>query len=130
MGGKAFRGAPFALAWDGAVSYTHLDVYKRQVCRLLCRAIHEFCQVACNQDAFVQGVCPVSYTHLDVYKRQTGESGATGATGPTGESGATGATGETGPTGPTGATGETGATGPTGATGETGATGPTGSAGP
>ena len=60
-----------------AVSYTHLDVYKRQV--------HAFVQ---NQDAGFHaavgvehpggqadhghqtGIDPVSYTHLDVYKRQ------------------------------------------------------------
>ena len=42
-----------------AVSYTHLDVYKRQIpaelsCNVCVRAIRY----------------PVSYTHLDVYKRQ------------------------------------------------------------
>ena len=37
------------------VSYTHLDVYKRQV-----------------RGRFIYTICytPVSYTHLDVYKRQ------------------------------------------------------------
>ena len=40
---------PQSLAEDNAYIFS--------VCRLLCRAIHEFCQVACNQDAFVQGVC-------------------------------------------------------------------------
>ncbi|WP_459505236.1 hypothetical protein [Erwinia amylovora] len=43
------------------VSYTHLDVYKRQCigCKLLTRS-------SLNED-----ITPVSYTHLDVYKRQS-----------------------------------------------------------
>ena len=39
-----------------SVSYTHLDVYKRQVCGV--------------QRAASALAAPVSYTHLDVYKRQ------------------------------------------------------------
>ena len=42
-----------------AVSYTHLDVYKRQI---LNRAKKHF--------LMRQRVNAVSYTHLDVYKRQ------------------------------------------------------------
>ncbi|MCQ6343325.1 collagen-like protein, partial [Bacillus cereus] len=45
----------------------------------------------------------------------TGDTGATGVTGPTGDTGATGVTGPTGDTGATGVTGPTGATGGTGA---------------
>ena len=47
---------------SGPVSYTHLDVYKRQV------------QTALNdwlgESAQLKYPMPVSYTHLDVYKRQ------------------------------------------------------------
>ena len=59
-----------------AVSYTHLDVYKRQV--LMQVAFHavieeergrftfeDVCREVCEKLVF-----PVSYTHLDVYKRQ------------------------------------------------------------
>ena len=62
-----------------AVSYTHLDVYKRQ----LRHGWKLFWQVKTDvmikgEDLFrtgiVLGVKPVSYTHLDVYKRQ-GEHG-------------------------------------------------------
>ena len=66
----------------GAVSYTHLDVYKRQVCInvflkpcFTCRALNKtdnkFVQRSCFAAAFNKhGACTVSYTHLDVYKRQ------------------------------------------------------------
>ena len=53
------------------VSYTHLDVYKRQmlgvekVVRLLERNVIEIAPLA-----YMRGRTPVSYTHLDVYKRQ------------------------------------------------------------
>ena len=63
------------------VSYTHLDVYKRQVFAFLvvpfvvCGS-HRLALV-CIADAHVLAPCilgavpfPVSYTHLDVYKRQ------------------------------------------------------------
>ena len=46
--------------WVEAVSYTHLDVYKRQA---LARAV-------LGQRIAQIGFRPVSYTHLDVYKRQ------------------------------------------------------------
>ena len=56
-----------------AVSYTHLDVYKRQIVarfeftRTLFPAFQiDFIQAHRNRDT----VFPVSYTHLDVYKRQ------------------------------------------------------------
>ena len=64
--------------WSKAVSYTHLDVYKRQadasglgvaVVRLpqflafIGLALH-------SRPHAAHGVVPVSYTHLDVYKRQ------------------------------------------------------------
>ena len=48
---------------DHPVSYTHLDVYKRQVLAADERALAVI-------DAFALGLEPVSYTHLDVYKRQ------------------------------------------------------------
>ena len=62
-----------------AVSYTHLDVYKRQVpilClgkkwlvfdRSLLKKTISYGWASAMQQATVQ---PVSYTHLDVYKRQ------------------------------------------------------------
>ena len=64
------------------VSYTHLDVYKRQgkgrVCKIFeteidagTRAKHikaEYGQGGAGWP--VDGLGPVSYTHLDVYKRQ------------------------------------------------------------
>ena len=49
---------------SGSVSYTHLDVYKRQVTRFgLGRSP-------------LRAMMPVSYTHLDVYKRQPEEIAA------------------------------------------------------
>ena len=45
------------------VSYTHLDVYKRQVAELLHQG---FESLHFKQ----QKIAAVSYTHLDVYKRQ------------------------------------------------------------
>ncbi|RVU76022.1 arginase family protein [Pantoea dispersa] len=48
------------------VSYTHLDVYKRQ-------------DIDCLDPAHAPGTgTPVSYTHLDVYKRQRLSGGAGG----------------------------------------------------
>ena len=44
-----------SMDWFDPVSYTHLDVYKRQLLPLL---------------GAQRGIAPVSYTHLDVYKRQ------------------------------------------------------------
>ena len=51
-----------------AVSYTHLDVYKRQVC-ILAIIPYIGLQIKAISDTF-HLVTPVSYTHLDVYKRQ------------------------------------------------------------
>ena len=53
-----------------AVSYTHLDVYKRQ-CRQAPRAYMRTSRATWSLR--LRPVCrrlPVSYTHLDVYKRQ------------------------------------------------------------
>ena len=60
----------------GSVSYTHLDVYKRQALlqRIGMSLIDGlFCGVVIFQrgGAQVMKFRPVSYTHLDVYKRQT-----------------------------------------------------------
>ena len=46
-----------------SVSYTHLDVYKRQVLGGVNVLLHE-------SGLFGDLFPPVSYTHLDVYKRQ------------------------------------------------------------
>ena len=46
------------------VSYTHLDVYKRQEC-----GSFRSCANAGKRKA-ATSIIPVSYTHLDVYKRQ------------------------------------------------------------
>ena len=69
----------------GAVSYTHLDVYKRQVWNLSFRFINvqpPFFVYQCDSCAIIapvfqplqafyeNRVSTVSYTHLDVYKRQ------------------------------------------------------------
>ena len=55
-----------------SVSYTHLDVYKRQEC-------YTFFEDVCTVNELLSlsqrfEVATVSYTHLDVYKRQ-GEIG-------------------------------------------------------
>ena len=64
-----------------AVSYTHLDVYKRQIIRLISifhiktikiifiMYILRMLQLFLIQCVLHQNI-PVSYTHLDVYKRQ------------------------------------------------------------
>ena len=66
----------------GPVSYTHLDVYKRQPCIIV--ALLFVCRNAIQglgnssvpilsgviELATRIGTVPVSYTHLDVYKRQ------------------------------------------------------------
>ena len=50
------------------VSYTHLDVYKRQVYELVAgRMLETFSGACVKENTFLT---PVSYTHLDVYKRQ------------------------------------------------------------
>ena len=56
-----------------AVSYTHLDVYKRQVS--ICRQFRHFLEVICKLKkekikVYLYTRVSVSYTHLDVYKRQ------------------------------------------------------------
>ena len=58
-----------------AVSYTHLDVYKRQVAYIFYK-IFMFIKDTRAEQVF-KGIVvlllatqPVSYTHLDVYKRQ------------------------------------------------------------
>ena len=56
-----------------AVSYTHLDVYKRQLYYTLLHNKYKKSAASKNKLSFrtLAGVNPVSYTHLDVYKRQT-----------------------------------------------------------
>ena len=49
------------------VSYTHLDVYKRQFPLFAFLPAFRFLRFAY---IFIIYVAPVSYTHLDVYKRQ------------------------------------------------------------
>ena len=68
--------------WFVAVSYTHLDVYKRQdvpmefilermTGRRVCGSCGASYHVKFNPTK-VEGICDaVSYTHLDVYKRQS-----------------------------------------------------------
>ena len=56
------------------VSYTHLDVYKRQAIALKkgCKNAAEAAEaIGIGLQAFcIPGSVAVSYTHLDVYKRQ------------------------------------------------------------
>ena len=59
----------FFKAWVAAVSYTHLDVYKRQF--LYGNAgFHKHIAPSCGWLPLLFLIIPVSYTHLDVYKRQ------------------------------------------------------------
>ena len=53
----------------GAVSYTHLDVYKRQVGAVISMAIGAGGLTQALIFSSI-GAISVSYTHLDVYKRQ------------------------------------------------------------
>ena len=60
-----------------SVSYTHLDVYKRQILNKIISVVHSaalnhFYEQAApdNINSAGNGIGPVSYTHLDVYKRQ------------------------------------------------------------
>ena len=75
-----------------AVSYTHLDVYKRQIVALACMQNAAFPHALRDQWQRVVGVLQqrqhthkaVSYTHLDVYKRQVlkpGEDAVAGGSG-------------------------------------------------
>ena len=68
-------------AVKGAVSYTHLDVYKRQLLDAMIRYADLLCRVFGPEEEQLRGypgheeielalMKPVSYTHLDVYKRQ------------------------------------------------------------
>ena len=54
-----------------AVSYTHLDVYKRQVhiVLIVLRCLHHHIKLR-HEYRCESKLIPVSYTHLDVYKRQ------------------------------------------------------------
>ena len=69
--------------YDIAVSYTHLDVYKRQL--VIPPLVQNLCAFLRLTDGIqhiavalavhcllksLDGEAPVSYTHLDVYKRQ------------------------------------------------------------
>ena len=61
----------------GAVSYTHLDVYKRQELALVALntlTLHVHFALGGHDGFDVVGLWPVSYTHLDVYKRQVYQS--------------------------------------------------------
>ena len=67
----------FCLLCSTSVSYTHLDVYKRQLqpCRNPGKSIIQTLDIARSTGADGHPVGhlafqPVSYTHLDVYKRQ------------------------------------------------------------
>ena len=53
------------------VSYTHLDVYKRQLIAIVGRGMREARGTA---GRIFSALAPVSYTHLDVYKRQIKDS--------------------------------------------------------
>ncbi len=65
------RTASSARPSSGPVSYTHLDVYKRQALHLALGLFGEAVQVGGElSDLAVDRRRPVSYTHLDVYKRQ------------------------------------------------------------
>ena len=60
-------------SWIKAVSYTHLDVYKRQDQLIAGRGLFllpKMTSTMCCVWAAIQTVKAVSYTHLDVYKRQ------------------------------------------------------------
>ena len=68
--GEKINEAQGRLLTTNPVSYTHLDVYKRQgeihTVRSACLASDHAAQALIG----VSRVHPVSYTHLDVYKRQ------------------------------------------------------------
>ena len=56
------------------VSYTHLDVYKRQECITNILIFYKIYlsprKYSVNKTIYVYSSTSVSYTHLDVYKRQ------------------------------------------------------------
>ena len=52
------------------VSYTHLDVYKRQLKDRPVKADAKFFLGKLLTNEKEETIRPVSYTHLDVYKRQ------------------------------------------------------------
>ena len=52
------------------VSYTHLDVYKRQPQQLQRVRVRQRVDAGEVHVRIIDGLQPVSYTHLDVYKRQ------------------------------------------------------------
>ena len=60
------------MAMDQPVSYTHLDVYKRQMDQqtALERQQALYREKNAHLRQYLEPVEPVSYTHLDVYKRQ------------------------------------------------------------
>ena len=62
---KIYKNLHFLL-YAGAVSYTHLDVYKRQV-QFTSYAVYVGEATAAVHS---ERCMSVSYTHLDVYKRQ------------------------------------------------------------
>ena len=54
------------------VSYTHLDVYKRQVENTKCHVIAASIAISrVSPSRISHTMITVSYTHLDVYKRQS-----------------------------------------------------------
>ena len=53
-----------------AVSYTHLDVYKRQDQIILVGLTDISCSERIDETVALLASESVSYTHLDVYKRQ------------------------------------------------------------
>ena len=65
-----------SLTTRNSVSYTHLDVYKRQkVTRTALQSAASVAALILITEATIneipkEGPDPVSYTHLDVYKRQ------------------------------------------------------------
>ena len=77
---KILRG--ISLVYITAVSYTHLDVYKRQIALLIISLLiiagaavmgfrfKQTVEVSQTGQPQAESSVPVSYTHLDVYKRQ------------------------------------------------------------
>ena len=59
----------FIVYTDIPVSYTHLDVYKRQMLHCLTIRFWKISESETKTPQMNKSL-PVSYTHLDVYKRQ------------------------------------------------------------